>query len=304
VKKLLLSSAILALVFAAASAVAANGQAAPKVTPYFPAVTFQGVQTPARYFDLVQSVVDYDPGTFSARESVQYVRFFTVVEGTLTATIGDKTDAYGVGKYFSVPPGILAKLGNQGSVKARVYISGLKPAWALQSVVEPGSAPSTPGPRVVSSTRHAMENVTQIVNVIQVGSRYDKGYTSPTHVMNQPHAIIHAEGTTAYEYFDGGKETYTAGQGAQMYVGRPGLMRNAGTDVSGFLLTWLQTPGAPLTTPMAAPGAGSTTAITPPSTGEAGLVGSARRDDTLYVLAGLIVMSLMAAASRQTSRRI
>jgi len=294
------------LVFGAAMAVGTTeAQTPPSQSPLFPTATFTNVQPPARSFELVQAVVEYAPGSFSAIESVQYDRYFTVMEGELTFTIGEKTSAYSAGKNFSVPTGIMARGSNEGrSVAARVYVSGLVPAWADAGDVSraPESRPSAVAPRTVHSVRLAVRDIPGLINIVQAGSRYSPGYLTPAHIMNHPNGMVHLEGTTAYEYIDGGRESYTPGQGGQMYPHRPGAMANRTTTPTAFLLTWLQTPGTPLTSPLAAPAsaAPATGPITPPRTGDAGLMAAT---DSRETVAGLVLLAIVTTSVALATKR-
>jgi quercetin dioxygenase-like cupin family protein len=254
---------------------------------------------------LVQAVVEYAPGSFSAIESVPYDRYFTVMEGELTFTTGEKTNVYAAGKNFSVPSGILAKGSNEGrSLAGRVFVSGLVPAWANAGDVTrtPESRPSAVAPRTVHSVRLAVREIPGVINIVQTGSRYSPGYLTPAHTMNHPNGMVHLEGTTAYEYMDGGRESYTPGQGGQMYPHRPGAMANRTTTPAAFLLTYLQTPGTALTSPATAPAsaAPATGPITPPRTGDAGLMAAT---DSRERFAGLLLLAIVTTAVALATKR-
>jgi quercetin dioxygenase-like cupin family protein len=115
---------------------------------------FRGVATPTQYFYLDQAIVDYAPGTFSAAESEQSSRFFTVMEGELKFTIGSKTDTYGPGKNFSMPPGVVVKGWNESqTVKARVFVSSLAPPIGARAATALGTRDSSPPPARAYSSR-------------------------------------------------------------------------------------------------------------------------------------------------------
>jgi hypothetical protein len=150
-----------------------------------------------------------------------------------------------------------------------------------------------------------MEDIPGVINVVQAGARLDPGYVFPTHVMNHPHNILHIEGTTSYEYVDGGGESYTAGQVGDMDVARPGTMANRGTTSSAYVMTWLQTPGTALSSPFTAPAEVTQTAIRPPSTGDAGLLASRRPGpgtELRLLLIGSGVLVMVLAPSRTVRR--
>jgi quercetin dioxygenase-like cupin family protein len=207
---------------------------------------FPGVATPARYFSLAQAVVEYGPGAFSVSGSEQSIRFFTVMEGDLQFTIGSKTDIYGGGKGFLVPAGVIVKGSNEGrTARARVYVSSLVPARGEGAVTVPGSRESSPPPARLCSTSVAVGPLPSVIDVIQVGHRYEPGFVTRSHIMNQLHYILQVEGTNFYEYVDGAAETYGPCQVAQMYVHRPGTMGNRSSAPSVWLITTLAIPGQP-----------------------------------------------------------
>ena len=207
---------------------------------------FPGVATPARYFSLAQALVEYGPGTFSVAGSEQSIRFFTVIEGELQFTIGGKTDVYGVGKFFSAPAGVVVKGSNEGrTALARVFVSSLVPARGEGAVTVPGSRESSPPPVRLCTTSVKVGPLPSIVDVTQVGHRYEPGFVTPFHIMNQLHYILQVEGTNFYEYVDGAVETYGPCQVAQMYVHRPGIMGNRTSAPSVWVITTLGIPGQP-----------------------------------------------------------
>ena len=243
----MLIGGLLALLALAAPVAAIQAQA-PRQTDLFPPVAFRGVTAPARYFYLAQAVVEYGPGAFSAAGSEQSLRYFTILEGELTFTVAGKQASYAAGKSFSVAPGIIVRGSNEGrGSRARVFVSSLVPARGDEPLMVSGTGSSSPAPRVVCASRRAMGPLPQTIDVVQWGRRYDPGFATPPHIMNEAHDILHLEGTTSYEYVDGGAETYGPCQRAEMYVGQPGRMANRTAVPSIFFVTWLAGPGKPLT---------------------------------------------------------
>lgn len=211
---------------------------------------FRGVATPARYFYLDQAIVDYEPGTFSAAGSEQSTRFFTVMEGELTFTVGGRPDTYGAGKSFSVPAGIVVKGSNEGrTAKARVFVCSIVPSGAAAVMVS-GTQDSPSSPVRLYSSRHPVGPLPTIIDVVSAGHKYEPGFVTPPHVMNQVNYVLHLEGTTTYEYLDGAVETYGSGQAAPMYMGRPGTMGNRSASASVLIVTNLAIPGTPLVSPL------------------------------------------------------
>jgi quercetin dioxygenase-like cupin family protein len=247
-------SAACALLLGALGVQAVQAQA-PRQLPLFPSAVFRGVATPARYFRLDLAVVEYGPGAISSAASEQSTRFFTVIEGELTFTVGGKTETVGVGKNFSVLPGVVAMGSNAGrSTRARVYISSLIPARGEGAIMLAGAPPSAAVPKTLYSMRLPVGPLPAVIDVVQAGTKYEPGFVTGTHTMNEVHAILHLDGTTSYEYWDGMREAFAPGQGGQMYVGQPGAMANRTASPAAFLITWLVTPGKPLTSPWSHPG--------------------------------------------------
>jgi len=218
--------------------------------PLFPSAVFRGVATPARYFHLGLAVVEYAPGATSAAASEQSTRFFTVIEGELTFTVGGATETLGAGKNFTAPPTVVVKGTNKSqTARARVYISSLVPARGEGAVIPAAASSSAAAPRTLFSTRLPVGPLPAVIDVVQGGTKYEPGFITGTHTMNEVHAILHLEGTISYEYWDGTREAFGPGQGGQMYVGQPGAMANRTAAPAAFLITWLVTPGRPLTSP-------------------------------------------------------
>jgi quercetin dioxygenase-like cupin family protein len=235
------------LLFAGLGAGAA-AQAQPRQLPLFPSAVFRGVATPARYFYLAMALVEYAPAAVLPAGSERSTRFFTIIEGTLAFTVGGKTETYGVGKGFLAAPGAVVAGRNESGAAARVVVSSLVPASG-EGAITLAAVRRSAAPRVVSATRLPVGPLPEVIDVVQGGTRYEPGFATGMHVMNETHAILHLDGTTSYEYVDGLNEAFGPGQGGQMYVGRPGLMANRTAAPSAWLITWLAAPGRPLTSP-------------------------------------------------------
>lgn len=244
-RALVIAPALTALI---AGITAASMQTPPRQLAIFPSAVFRAVATPSRYFYLDKSVVEYAPGAVLGAGTERAVRFVTVVDGNVTFAVGGKTETYGAGKGFSVAPGVVLAARNESGATARVVVSSLVPAGSGAAPV--AHAPSTSSaPRILSAMRMPVGPLPETIDVIQGGTRYEPGFATGLHVMNETHAILHLEGTTSYEYVDGARESFGPGQGGQMYVGRPGLMANRTFAPSAFVITWLVIPGKPLTSP-------------------------------------------------------
>ena len=215
--------------------------------------TFAGIATPGPSIELVQAVMDYAPGAKSPANTLHAPRVFTVIEGELTVRIGDGTNVYAAGKGAPVPAGTAVTMTNASTTaSARVFVSTLLPAGATDRALESGTANRSVMPKATFVSRIPMYRLPAVVELVQMGYRYDVGYTTPNHVMMQPHLQTITEGECSYNYLDGTSESYGPGEQAQMYVGRPGNMATSGHVRCVFLMTWVKTSAKPYTVIMPA----------------------------------------------------
>ena len=218
---------------------------------------FKGVAAPGSTFDLVESIIDFNPGATSHVISVGTPHYLSVLSGELTVTVDGESQAIVAGKGVAVPAGAELTLANAGtSATARLFVSTLVEVGAVTDV----HLLSAAGVKVFATARRTMSNAPAVVDVIQMAAVYDVGYRTPNHVMNEFHLMVHLAGQTGYAYLDGGAESYGPGSQAVMYEGRPGWMSNKGQVSSSMAWTWVGTPGKPLSS--AAPAAPA-----PPNTG-------------------------------------
>ena len=250
-------------------------------------VPFRGVATPASTFDLVQSVIDFSPGATSSVRSANAQSFLSVFEGEVTVQIDGKSEVLALGKGLAIPVGAKVGTSNSSTGKiSRVFVSTLASAGA----VDPLHQPSGAGVKVFFTARRTMSNAPALIDVIQQGARYDPGFRTGNHVMNEFHLMVHLEGVTTYGYLDGSVERYPAGTEAVMYEGMAGWMANEGQSKTANFWTWLGTPGKPLTSAVTVPAAAATpvaVAPGPPRTGS----GLAQGDQPRQIGHGLTIGS-------------
>lgn len=249
-------------VLAAALPFSAEGQAPAPKSETLLLQRFSNVSTPAARFDLVQSVFDFGPGATSFQITTTETHFLAAIGGDLVADIDGTPQTIAAGKGVAAPAAATITVSNPSTAAtSRLMVSSLLEVGAVSSVHQL----SGPGVAAFATSRLTMSGAPSTVDIVQTGSRYDVGFKSPTHTMNQPHLITHTEGITEYGYLDGTQEAFRPPAQAQMYVGMAGSMRNAGATKSSFLVTWVSATGAPpLTSPVASPGA---PAPLPPRTG-------------------------------------
>lgn len=233
--------------------VAAAQTPAPASTT-FVQLALKGIATPAPNVELVQSIIDYAPRAKDPSNALQAPRMFIVVEGKLTVRIGDATEHYAVGKGALIPSGSTVSLVNESTTaRARVFVSTLLPVGGGAPAREPDGTIFAGRPTTAITSRIPIYGVPAVVDLTQMGYRFDAGFTTPSHVMIQPHLQTITEGECVYSYFDGHTESFRPGEQAQMYVGRPGTMGTKGPVKCAFLMTWVRTPGKPNTVPAPRP---------------------------------------------------
>ncbi|MEO6398143.1 MAG: cupin domain-containing protein [Tepidiformaceae bacterium] len=289
---------VTALLFAMAAFGTAVGQQPPQQTSFN--VPFRGVAAPGSTFDLVQGIIDFNAGAKASTNTASVPNYLTVLEGELTVQIGDKSESVARGKGVAVPAGAALTMSNTSTARARIFVSALLPVGAVASVPQPNSS----GVTLVSLARRTISNAPATVDIIQVSTQYDAGFKTGNHVMNELHLFSMLSGATDFGYLDHtAVDTFRAGQQAVMHEGMAGWMANSGTEKSSFVLTWVATPGKPLTSAVAAPtGATTPAAVAPgaPRTGDGAMPiaqpGLAAPGSVL-VSAGLAVLICSAAGA-------
>ncbi len=285
-KRLLLAAAMAVIASVLPLGFAAAQAPAPKQTS-FP-VPFRDVATPGTNFDVVQSVIDYNPGATASASAMNVANYLTVLEGELTIQVRDKSEVVAKGKGLSVPAGATLVVTNASGAKARLFVSTLLPVAAVVNVHQPNSS----GVAVFSTARRSMSGAPAVVDVIQVLSEFDPGFRTPNHIMNEFHLFSLLTGITDFGYLGtGAVERFSAGQLAVMYEGMAGWMGNTTQEKASWAITWVGTPGKPLTS--AVPAAAPTPA--PPKTGS-GLAQDGAASPIALGATGLILMFLGASA--------
>lgn len=271
---------------------ATAGADAPKSTPILN-VPFKGVTTPGSNFDVVQSIVDFQPGAAQQADTFAAPRFLAVLEGQLTVSVAGKDEVVATGKGIAIPPAVPFSVRNEGAVGARAFTVALATPGTSDPAPVADAGTAIAAPKTVYSGRMPFYGMASTLDIVLQGGRYDVGFQTPNHVMNHPHFMTMIEGKTRFSYLDGYSEMFSAGTQAQMHVGRPGYMANDGDTKSAFLVTWLATPGSPLTVPV--PVAATTTTPAAPAPPSAG-TGLAPADDRLAWPLAVAVLFVLGGA--------
>ncbi len=277
-------------------AVAAVNAQTPRINLRYSS-TFGAVQPPGPHVELAITVSEFDPGARTVLHSNPVTRYFTVIQGELTITIGQETKVYTAGMNGVSPGGIYTRISNErGTAKAQLFLTSLwlpLPPGPLPPVtIAPGETLPALGPRVIATGRTQVHGLPGSVSVVQWVQDWDPGARNSPHTMNHPHLFISLEGENTSRYSDGEVMVTRAGQQGVMEPGRPGFMENTGTTNNRLLVAWVLTSGAPNTSPVPTPAASQ--AIVPPAAGEAGIVSDAASDDGSDVLPFALVATAAA----------
>jgi quercetin dioxygenase-like cupin family protein len=279
--------ALAALAFIVALPLGTATAQAPRQTTFLN-VRFPGVPTPGSRFDLVQSVIDLNPGGSFTVESTTAPHYLGVARGGLTIDLDGVAQDLATGKAIAAPAGSRLTVSNAaGGAVARLFVSSLLEPGAIAAAHQPSAA----GVVVMNTSRITMSGLPQAVDLVLLGFSYDPGYFSPDHIMLQPHLQTITGGECTYRYYDTGLvEVHRPFVGIEMYVRRPGTMGTTSSAGCEAIMTWVATPGQPLT--KAAP---ATTAPAPPNTGT-GPAQAAPGVPAALAATGLILVVLGASA--------
>jgi quercetin dioxygenase-like cupin family protein len=294
-------SILFAMVTLAASAWLAQGANAadPRQITVASGAT-RGFAPPAHHVVFGHSNWDVPPGGVGAVTTTPYTtRFYTVTAGELTATVGDKTQAYTAGQSFMVPAGIQSQTRNNKDTIARFMLTSVVPAGMNTVpggvISVPGTASATNPPIMTSGITGGLKAAALpgTIDVLQTIVEYEPGFRTPNHIMNHPHVFTILAGEVTFGYLDGTVERYKAGETAVMTPGRPGYMSNETGAMATWQITWLVTPGTPTTSPVAATSAPAPPTIAPPRAGDAGL---AEEGATVPAVLRTLLLALAASA--------
>ena len=248
--------------------------------------TFRDILVPARDFNLVHGVSEFNAGEAGRANSSLGPRFFTVLEGNVTVQIGDRTRIFGAGQTWDVPGGIYFGIKNDGPERARVFFSVISPIGSPGPQPMPGSTPPAAPSRILHQVQTPVTVSTNTITIVQAVQDWPAGARNANHAMNQPHLYSMMEGENTSRFFDGHSERSTANQAGVMAVGQGGYMENSGASANRLFFTWAATPGEPNTVPATPPqpasgpaasenassAAPASTRMTAPSAGDGGLL--------------------------------
>jgi quercetin dioxygenase-like cupin family protein len=136
------------------------------ITPPLPAlppiILPQPPPAPGEELEMLQLVLDFPPGSWSALHSHGGVALATVLEGELVNRTPAGDALYAAGESWQEAHGYVHQVGNQGTTGARLAVVLLLPKGAAPTIVQPGNPPDpqAPAPTLLYQARMAANTST------------------------------------------------------------------------------------------------------------------------------------------------
>lgn len=110
------------------AAVTTPEEEAPAVGPKTVSQAKHEVTNPPAPFELIQTIQRYEPGDQTGLKSTAGDLLLTVVEGSLTARMGEDEKTYAAGESLTAPTGQVVATANNGATPAVIATTELRPA--------------------------------------------------------------------------------------------------------------------------------------------------------------------------------
>jgi quercetin dioxygenase-like cupin family protein len=252
--------ALLLLCFSSSLAFAQPQPPAPIFTHQFRTA---GTSQPAR-FQLVQSLLHFDPGAATPFHQHPGQVLVTVLEGENTFTLNGVEKVYRSGESFVEQPGEINQARNVGSARMSVMATYLQPWEAPLSRPEPQDKTPLPRPFTSYQFKTDVNSMTAPFDVIQAILDFAPGAATPFHT--HPGIVVVTVVAGEITFNLGEIDTvYKTGESFVELPDQVGQARNAGSVPAQVMASYLLPQGAPLSTPHAGPMAPAAL----PKTGEA-----------------------------------
>ena len=95
---------------------------------------FSIVKPPGR-FDVIETVLEFAPGTWTPSHTHGGPAFITVLDGTITVRTKDGEKTYKPGEIWTEHPGEFFRVGNAGAAPASTAVAFLLPKGALLTII-------------------------------------------------------------------------------------------------------------------------------------------------------------------------
>lgn len=208
--------------------------------------TLPGLTAPAS-FDLIQVVLEFDPGATTPKHVHPTTNVATVLEGEITAKTPSGNKAAKAGETIIEPLNQLVQAVNTGAGRASLVATYPVPK---------GGAPSTPvagelAPAVPAKTlyKYTLESpsVSGTYDIVQLELEFAPGAQTPRHRHGGPGILTVLQGQVTLQS-DAGEKTYSAGDSFVEYPGQTLQAFNRGSVVLVVVASYLLPTGAELTT--------------------------------------------------------
>lgn len=235
--------------------------------PPGPVFTFQfrtpGLPQPVR-FQLVQSLLHFDPGAATPFHQHPGQVVVTVIEGKNTFIRNGTEQVYKTGDSFTEVPGEILQARNAGTTRMSVMATYLQPWEAPLSRPQPQDKTPPPRPFTSYQFKTDVDPMSAPFDVVQAILDFAPGAATPYHTHPGIVMVTVVAGEITFN-LEGVDTVYKAGESFVEVPNQVGQARNAGTVPARVMASYLLPQGAPLSTPHAGP-------MTPaalPRTGEA-----------------------------------
>jgi quercetin dioxygenase-like cupin family protein len=222
-----------------------------------------GAPQPAR-FQLVQSLLHFDPGAATPFHQHPGQVVVTVLEGENTFTLNGVEKAYRAGESFVEQPGEINQARNAGSSRMSVMATYLQPWEAPLSRPEPQDKTPLPRPFTSYQFKTDVDPMATPFDVVQAILDFAPGAATPFHTHPGIVMVTVVAGELTFN-LDGTDHVYKTGESFVELPNQVGQARNAGSVPARVMASYLLPQGAPLSTPHA----GSMTPAALPKTGAA-----------------------------------
>ncbi len=221
-------------------------------TPAGPTTVFKttfAVDNPPSEFDVIQDVVDFQPGAWTTPHVHGGVAYVTVAQGQVTYRGTGKEVDYKVGETFMENPGNPMQAGNRTSAPARDLATFLLPQGAqLTSAADLAGGELRPvlQPKK-SENKFSVVNAPKQFDLIETEMDFAPGAVTPVHTHGGPAFISVISGELTLRE-NGTEKTYKAGEAWTENPGQFMQVANKGTAPASTFATFLLPQGAQLTT--------------------------------------------------------
>lgn len=221
-------------------------------SPAVPTTAFKttfAVEHPPADFDLIQDVVDFQPGAWTPPHVHGGVAYVTVAQGQVTYRGAGKEVAYMVGETFTENPGNPMQAGNRTSAPARDLATFLLPKGVqLTSAADLAGGELRPMVQPKKSeNKFTVANAPKQFDLVETELDFAPGAATPVHTHGGPAFVSVISGELTLRE-NGTEKTYKAGEGWTENPGQFMQVANQGTTPASTYATFLLPKGAQLTT--------------------------------------------------------